>query len=190
MRLAGLMLFAVLTAGAAAGGGYLFHRFVNQVTVDARPAATRTVAAVTSSPSAAARRPDFTLPDTDGRARRIDEWDGKLLIVNFWATWCPPCVHEIPVFNLLQRRYADEGVQFLGIAIDDLANVKTFMDEVGLDYPTLHGQLEAMELGRAFGNVIGGLPYTVIVGRDGNIVHRQSGPLDEETAVRLIAASL
>jgi len=183
MRLVGVMLLCTLAGGAAAAGGFLFHRWIDEVE---QPSPVVKVA----EPIDVARRPDFELRDTEGRLRRVAEWDGKLLVVNFWATWCPPCVHEIPVFNMLQRRYAGRGVQFLGIAIDDLDNVKTFIAEVGLDYPTLHGQLDAMDVGRAYGNRLGGLPFTVLVGPDGNVVHRHAGPLDEATAESLITELL
>lgn len=131
-------------------------------------------------------RPEFWLPDVAGVRRGIAEWDGKLVVMNFWATWCPPCIHEIPMLIGLQKRYADRGVQILGIAIDDPEKVKAFADEVGLNYPTLHGQLDAIEVMSAYGNESGGLPYTVLIDPSGTIVARHPGVLDEQAAAALI----
>jgi thiol-disulfide isomerase/thioredoxin len=131
-------------------------------------------------------RPEFWLPDSAGVRRGIAEWDGKLLIMNFWATWCPPCLHEIPMFITLQERYGARGVQFLGIAIDDGDKVRAFAEEIGLNYPTLHGQMDAIEVMTAYGNKSGGLPFTVIVDRAGQIVARHPGVLDEAAATGLI----
>lgn len=117
-------------------------------------------------------RPAFTLPDLDNEQRSISEWDGDLIVLNFWATWCPPCVNEIPVFTELQEDYADAGVQFLGVAIDNLEDAREFRDELDMNYPSFHGVQEAMELNEAYGNELGTLPYTVIIDRDSVIVHR------------------
>ncbi len=116
----------------------------------------------------------------------IAEWDGKLLVVNFWATWCPPCLHEIPMFIALQERYGDQGLQLIGIAIDDGDKVAVFVEEIGLNYPALHGQLDAIEVMAAYGNKSGGLPYTVIISRSGQIVARHPGVLDEAAATALV----
>ncbi|MCP4044224.1 MAG: TlpA family protein disulfide reductase, partial [Gammaproteobacteria bacterium] len=64
-------------------------------------------------------RPEFSLNDLTGTPRRVREWDGRLLFVNFWATWCPPCLREIPTFIELQDRYGSRGLQFLGVAVQD-----------------------------------------------------------------------
>lgn len=117
-------------------------------------------------------RPTFTLPDLDEEPRSITEWDGELIVLNFWATWCPPCVKEIPVFTALQDDYADQGVQFIGVAIDRLEDAREFYDELDMNYPSLYGVQEAMDINEAYGNELGTLPYTVIIGRDGEILHR------------------
>ncbi|NIM74716.1 MAG: redoxin family protein [Gammaproteobacteria bacterium] len=132
------------------------------------------------------QRPAFWLPDLQGVRRSISEWDGKLVVLNFWATWCPPCLHEIPMFTALQTRYGERGVQFLGVAIDDAEQVSAFAERVGLNYPTLHGQLDAIEVMSAYGNEAGGLPFTVVIDRQGNVVARHAGVLEEDTATALI----
>ena len=181
MRLILLLLVAVLVGGAAlAGGMYL------RAHVDGSPPEIITVTQPTTDRSVRSDRPEFWLPDPQGVRHGISEWDGKLVVMNFWATWCPPCLHEIPIFITLQERYASRGVQFLGVAIDDGDKVRAFVDKIGLNYPTLHGQLDAIEVMGAYGNKSGGLPFTVLIDPSGTIVARHPGPLDERTASALI----
>lgn len=137
-------------------------------------------AAGDSAVSEGDERPSFTLPDLDGEERSIDEWDGDVLVVNFWATWCPPCREETPMFVELQDEYGDEGLQFIGVAIDDQTSVEQFVDEFFVQYPILIGQEEAMEIGREWGNRVGALPYTVVVDRDGTIAYTHRGEFMEE----------
>ena len=184
MRTLLLSLAAVAVCAAALAAGY-YLRITGgdgpEVITISKPVTER----ATPTP-----RPEFWLPDVDGRRHGVAEWDGTLLVMNFWATWCPPCLHEIPVFIALQERYADRGVQFLGVAIDDAPKVRAFAEEMGLNYPTLHGQLDAIEVMTAYGNKSGGLPFTVVIDRTGHIVARHPGELNEAEAVRLIEAFL
>lgn len=180
MRSLLLSLAAVVVCVAAVAAGYYLR------IMDGDPPAVVTLSRPATQRDAPVPRPEFWLPDVDGRRHGIAEWDGKLLMMNFWATWCPPCLHEIPVFIMLQERYADRGVQFLGIAIDDAPKVRAFAEEIGLNYPTLHGQLDAIEVMTAYGNKAGGLPFTVMIDPSGNIVARHPGELNEAEAVRLI----
>ena len=132
------------------------------------------------------RRPGFVLADIDGTLRDVSQWDGQLVVINFWATWCAPCRHEIPYFVELQALYADRGLQFVGIAIDDADSVETFSREVGMNYPRLHGQMDAMEVSKRYGNAVGGLPFTVVVDRDGSIVARKNGPFERDEIESLL----
>jgi len=177
-----LPLAAVIVGGAALAAGY----YVRVQSGDGPAPEIIKVSKTKTDRSVATPRPEFWLPDPAGVRHGIAEWDGKLLIMNFWATWCPPCLHEIPMFILLQERYGDRGVQFLGIAIDDGHKVRVFADEIGLNYPTLHGQLDAIEVMTAYGNKSGALPYTVLIDQSGKIVARHPGVLDEDTATGLI----
>jgi len=178
-----------LLAAAAASGGVLAWRSINPPSAQL---------AVTHAPDAAAdaelapgeRRPDFTLPDVDGAARSVSEWDGRLLFINFWATWCPPCLEEIPGFVRLQQEFGAGGVQFLGVAIDSVENVRAFAAEHAMNYPSLIARMEGIELTKRFGNRIGALPYTVVVGRDGNVLAMHHGVLDEKQIRELIARHL
>ena len=136
------------------------------------------------------RRPDFSLPDPDGKPVTPADFDGKVLVVNFWATWCPPCLEEMPAFMRLQERYAARGVQFLGVAMDEVENVRRFVADLGLNYPTVHGQADAMRVASAYGNRVGALPFTAVVAADGTIAHVHTGALEEAAAEALIEQTL
>ena len=131
-------------------------------------------------------RPDFVLPDLEGRPRELSEWNGRVVVLNFWATWCGPCVHEIPMLNELQNAFEDRGLQIIGIAIDDPEQVKHFQTEIPMDYPTLLGQMAAIEVTRMYGNTSGGLPYTVVIDRAGTVVATREGALTRPEAEALI----
>ena len=117
------------------------------------------------------------LPDTTGRLQSIGQWKGKVLVVNFWATWCLPCREEMPEFMKVQTELGDRGLQFVGIAIDDAAKVKDFAAELGLNYPALVGGYGAIELSKTLGNRLGALPYTLVIDRAGRISRAHLGPI-------------
>jgi len=102
----------------------------------------------------------------EGQKRSLSEYQGKILVANFWATWCAPCREEIPLFVRLQQEYAGKNVQFIGIAIDQAEKVRNFAREYGVNYPLMVGGLDAVELSRRLGNKAGVLPFTVLVERD------------------------
>ena len=117
----------------------------------------------------------FTLPDLDGTPHHSSEWDASLLIINFWASWCGPCLEEMPRFIELQSRYGDQGVQFIGIGIDQPEPLQKIVDRLGVNYPVLQGDFEAMEVAKKFGNTYGVLPYTSILNRNGELIHEIAG---------------
>jgi len=135
-------------------------------------------------------RPDFSLPDLAGKMHNMSEWDGKVTVINFWATWCPPCKRELPAFIELQNLYGAQGLQFVGVAIDNKEQVIAYTDNVGLTYPTLLGEDEAVKVSRAFGNRLDALPYTVIINRKGDIALVQRGELTREVAEQTIKSLL
>ena len=116
-----------------------------------------------------------TFQDLNGQRQPLAQWRGKVLVVNFWATWCPPCRAEIPGFIELHRELASQGVQFVGIAIDQSAKVSDFARELGVNYPLLIGEDDALELQRQLGDNSGGLPFTVVLDTGGRLVARHQG---------------
>lgn len=114
-------------------------------------------------------------PDLSGRPRRIAEWRGKALLANFWATWCAPCREEIPLLNVAQQQRAPEGLQVVGIGIDNAANIRQFLKMVPITYPILVADAGGIELMRALGNRQGGLPFNVLLDRQGRLAERKLG---------------
>ena len=129
----------------------------------------------------------IALPDTDGKEQPLGQWKGKVLVVNFWATWCAPCREEMPEFVRIQAEMAPKGLQFVGIAVDQADKVKQFAAEIKLNYPALIGGYGAMELSKTLGNNLMALPFTVILDRSGRVVHTQLGPLREERLRGIVA---
>jgi len=134
--------------------------------------------------------PGFTLPDLSGQQRNIAEWQGKVLVINFWATWCPPCLKEIPGFVALQEQYADQGVQFIGIALEDKEPVAKYAAENKINYPILLGGDNGVTLAHQLGNSVDAVPYTLIVDRQGQIINRHPGEFSKEQILEIIAPLL
>ncbi len=122
----------------------------------------------------------LTLPDLNGTNQALGQWKGRVLFVNFWATWCAPCREEMPEFIKAQREFGTAGLQFVGIAVDDADKVRQFAAEIGLNYPALLGGYGAIELSRTLGNRVGALPFTAVIDRSGQIVYTQLGPMKKE----------
>ncbi|MEA3278321.1 MAG: TlpA disulfide reductase family protein [Pseudomonadota bacterium] len=119
--------------------------------------------------------PDFRLADIAGGEMSSSAWAGKVLVLNYWATWCPPCLREIPLLMEMQETRADDGLQVVGIAIDSKEDVERFLEEHLINYPILLGDMDAIEMSRRMGNRLQGLPFTVVFDRFGNRVHAQVG---------------
>jgi len=135
-------------------------------------------------------RPDFELKDIDGNQRHIKEWQGDVIAINFWATWCPPCLEEIPAFIELQNQYQGRGLQFIGIAMQEADEIRDYSQEVNISYPLLVGAEEVMKVSKIYGNDIGALPYTVIIDRDGKIAFQKRGPISKSEAEKVILSLL
>lgn len=127
-----------------------------------------------------------TLPDMDGKSQALAQWQGKVIVVNFWATWCSPCLKEIPEFVRMQEKFGHRGLQFVGIAIDNRDKVREFAAKFRMNYPVLVGEIEAIELVRMVGNERGGLPFTVIVDRKGRLIGSELGGLNEHKLAAII----
>ena len=183
------VLWTVLTGLVFASSylGYRLYHFQQDGPADSSvQRAEDTTPAVTTSSIVGRPRPEFTLPDLDGRLRSISEWDGKVIALNFWATWCPPCLKEVPEFVLLQTKYQAAGLQFIGVALQKPEEVRQFVAEHGMNYPVLTGELEVIKLAESYGNHIGALPYTVIIDRNGQVAHVKPGVLPTEEAESII----
>jgi len=115
--------------------------------------------------------------DLDDKPQPIKQWRGKVMVLNFWAPWCPPCREEMPDFIKLQDKHRERGLVFIGIALDEKIKVQAFVDEMGVNYPILLGEMDAVDLARKIGNRLGGLPFTVIIDRNGKIVASEVGGL-------------
>lgn len=107
-------------------------------------------------------------------------FQGRPLLVNFWATWCPPCVEELPLINDFYRQNKATGWQVLGLAVDKLAPVQAFLQKMPLDFPVGMAGLTGAELGRGLGNLAGGLPFSVAMGSDGLVAQRKLGRLSAQ----------
>jgi thiol-disulfide isomerase/thioredoxin len=120
---------------------------------------------------------DARFPDLQGAQTSLGQWRGKVLVVNFWATWCAPCREEIPGFVGLQDEFGPQGVQFVGIAADEQVKVVQFVSEFKMNYPQLVANYAGLDLARRAGDRIEALPYTLVLDRDGKLVHRELGVL-------------
>ena len=126
------------------------------------------------------------LPDTHGQKQKLDQWRGQVLVINFWATWCTPCRQEIPEFMKVQEKWASRGVQVVGIAIDDDDKVRPYAAQLKINYPILIAGLDGIELARKAGNRLGGLPFTVILNREGLLARTQLGGVNEQKLEALV----
>ncbi len=105
---------------------------------------------------------------------------GQPLLINFWATWCPPCVEELPLLDAFYQENKSKGWQVLGIAVDKLAPVQAFLGRQPLAFPVVLAGMDGLNLSKNLGNQAGGLPFSVLVGGDGSILHRKIGKLSEQ----------
>ena len=171
------LLTAVLSAATLVG--YLSYRIIGTFT-DPGDAADD---AAIPQPALADALPDFSLADLDGESRSIRSWPGKPLIVNFWATWCAPCLREIPLLKQFQSEHPD--VQVVGIAMDRREPVTSFAEEMQFNYPVLVGQSEAMNAAAAFGVEVLALPFTVFSSPGGALLGVQTGEIHPEHLANL-----
>jgi thiol-disulfide isomerase/thioredoxin len=194
---AGLLLAVVLVAGAAAGG-FLAYRLSAPpravLTVDRAPPPARppgdTEEAAPQDGAVPERRipeelPPIRLPGLDGRERSLTDFRGKLLIVNFWATWCEPCRREIPLLQGLRRERARNGLEIVGIALDHPDDVAQYAHARDLKYPLLVGEKGGLEAANALGmDTV--LPFSVFADRTGRIVTLKVGELHADEAALIL----
>ena len=135
-------------------------------------------------------RPDFSLGSNKGGLVTPADFSGKTLLINFWATWCGPCRQEMPMLMDLQREYGEQGLQVVGIALDDVQNVRSFVERYGISYPILVGAADAMATSAAYGNVEGVLPYSVLVDKGGVIRWQYTGEIQPGDVSKLLSELL
>jgi peroxiredoxin len=120
-----------------------------------------------------------TLPDENGTPQALNQWQGKTIVLNFWATWCPPCREEMPELSALNTEYQDKNVIVIGIALDDVKLIKTFTEEHQISYPLLAAEDTGANLAFQLGNNKSALPYTVIIKPDGTIAQTYFGRISK-----------
>lgn len=126
--------------------------------------------------------------DAAGKPQSLGQFQGKIVVLNFWATWCAPCREEMPAFVRLQSRWAGRGVQFVGLADEEPDKVARFGRSLGINYPLWTGGQQVSELSRRLGNRLGVLPHTVILGTQGERLEARVGPYSEaQMEERLLA---
>jgi thiol-disulfide isomerase/thioredoxin len=136
-------------------------------------------------------RPEFALPDLAGQLHSVAEWDGRVLLINFWATWCAPCREEIPAFIAVRRQFKKKGFEIVGIAIDQPEFVTEYARDFAITYPLLYGGEDAIAVGSLYGNRQGTLPYSVLVDAKGRIAYiHSSGVLGESELSSMVAGVL
>jgi len=134
----------------------------------------------------------FSMPDMAGQTRHISRWDGKTVLLNFWASWCGPCRKEMPLLIKAQRQYGGRGLQVIGVAIDTPSNARKFARSLHVNYPVLipASQQKGISLAGRYGDQIGGLPYSVVYGPDGRVLGAHAGELHKTDLEALLDKAL
>lgn len=167
-----LAMLAVAALAAGAGAGLALWRLQGEA----------------PAPEASAALFGLTLPDPDGRPQALAQWRGRPLVINFWATWCAPCVEEMPDLQRVRDEYRARGVEIVGLGIDTADRIRAFRDDLRLTLPLLAAGAQGSEIARAFGNTAGALPYTVLIAADGRVVQRRLGRIKPEELRRWLDA--
>ncbi len=160
-RRRGLLYAGVAAAAASSGAGWAWWKL--------RPHG------VEQGAAEALWSQSFQTPD--GETLAMKSFEGKPLLLNFWATWCPPCVAELPLLNRFFKDQQAKGWQVLGLAVDQPSAVRTFLGRAPVDFPVGMAGLNGTDLSRALGNLTGGLPFTVLFDAKGRTVHRKMGQI-------------
>ncbi len=124
--------------------------------------------------------PAFTLPGMDGKPHELAEWHDKVVLLNFWASWCSPCQTEIRDLVTYQSQYAAQGLQIVGIGMDDETKLRNVQRTLGINYPVLVANTPGNPLMAGFGNRDGIVPYSVLISREGKVVYTHTGIITQE----------
>lgn len=166
------ILAAAAVAIVAAGiGAFASHSLLTgdggEVAHAAQPTPQNPVAQLWAAP----------VTDPGGKPQSLNLFKGHPVVVNFWASWCGPCVEEMPALSQLQRQYAHKGIEFVGLGVDSDKNVQAFLQKVQINYPVFVIGFGGADLARAFGNNAGGLPFTVVIDAKGNVRSTKLGQI-------------
>lgn len=126
----------------------------------------------------------------DGKLVDTNSWREKVLVINFWASWCPPCVEEMPTLDKLQAEFKAQNVLFVGIGIDSPSNIRQFLEITPVSYPIVIGGLEGSALSKQMGNTQGALPYTIIIDAKGKATDSKLGKISEEELRKAIKSAI
>jgi thiol-disulfide isomerase/thioredoxin len=135
-------------------------------------------------------RADVDLVDLAGKPRRLSEWDGKIVLLNFWASWCGPCRDEMPLLDAARARLAPRGFEVVGVAIDDVGAVQDFLKDSPVRYPILLADENGDDPSLRFGDVRSVLPYSVLIGRDGRLLAQRAGNFSDDSLERWLQPHL
>jgi len=128
--------------------------------------------------------------DMNGEPQSLKKWQGKVIVLNFWATWCPPCREEMPELSAMQEQYNNKNLIIIGLSTDDLDTTKTFIKKAPVSYPILAGDMQAMKLAETLGNNRGILPYTVILDVKGAVVKTFFGRVNQQILEKTVTPLL
>ena len=178
----------VLAAGLAGAVGYAWLARDDAMPADEVPAISKLAEPdVPAVPATLAETvPTFELLDRSGQPRSLQDWAGKALVVNFWATWCAPCRREIPLLQKIARERAADGFEVIGIAVDFRDKVLSYADEMQISYPVLIGEQDGLDAAAAFGVEAIGFPFTIFSDQQGRIVFARMGELHEAEATLIL----
>jgi thiol-disulfide isomerase/thioredoxin len=170
MMIKRMLALAVVAAAAVAGGitaGHWFRGSHDDATAVAAPAQRSPVERLWAA----------SLTGVDGKPVTLASFKGQKVVVNFWASWCGPCVEEMPELVALSHQYKQKGIRFVGIGVDSEQNVKTFLQKVKVDYPVFISGYAGADLARNFGNTAGALPFTVVIDETGKVRETKLGQI-------------
>jgi thiol-disulfide isomerase/thioredoxin len=172
MKSTRILAALVVAVAAMIGGLYAGHVFTGGES-----------AVAATQPASAGNAVDqlwkATPPGASGTAQPLTAYKGKPVVVNFWASWCGPCVKEMPALSALQREYQKKGITFIGLGVDSEKNVNDFLKKVPVDYPVYVTGFGGADLARSFGNNAGGLPFTVVIDAKGVVRSTKLGEVNE-----------
>ena len=143
-----------------------------------------------ASATALATLQSRSFSDLAGSDRTLLDWQGKVRVVNFWATWCEPCREEIPALQRVQAKFAANGLETIGISIDHADKVRQFAKNMAITYPLLLGDASVIDVARALGNRAGGLPYTLVIDAQGKLLASKLGGITEAQLTDILLPAL